>query len=213
MSFDSKAKHNQIRYLIESTSKPRNFGGYACFRPARTLTYLCRHKRFEPLYFPIIWAFCKVTTVFLLCLRVITAYKTVELRARCFLLFIGNVSVDISCHSYCWVTEQGLCALISDAGIIQNSRITKYFHELIETGVHEVDVIDCAAAVREIIENERQRSGVRLSIYAERVPIWSTGSVRRFGKKNLNDITPDDVRFFLAAIQWPRRKRRQSRKR
>lgn len=69
------------------------------------------------------------------------------------------------------MTEQGLCVLISDAGIIQNSRITKYFHELIETGVYEVDVFDCAAAVREIIENERQRSGVRLSIYAERAPI------------------------------------------
>lgn len=49
--------------------------------------------------------------------------------------------------------------------------VTKYFHELIETGVYEVDVFDCAAAVREIIEIERQRSGVRLNIYAERTLI------------------------------------------
>ena len=49
--------------------------------------------------------------------------------------------------------------------------VTKYFHELIETGVYEVDVFDCAATVREIIENERQRSGVRLNIYAERTLI------------------------------------------
>ena len=36
--------------------------------------------------------------------------------------------------------------------------VTKYFHELIETGVYEVDVFDCAAAVREIIENEKLRN-------------------------------------------------------